>query len=146
MAQSPPKYATDEFLNSLFQKSCRDRLMKEVYIHFSLNHPNIVKFYGLVFETGNQGKCGFVLEFMTNGDLLEYFINKRPNLSFKLRLLHDVASGMEYLHTRIPPIIHGDLKMNNILISDDLHAKVFIYLCRLGIYTIGYLRGHYNEY
>ena len=53
----------------------------------------------------------------------------------KLILAHGVVCGMEYLHSIRPdPVIHADLKMQNILVGDGLVAKVcvivyFVYNC-----------------
>jgi len=37
---------------------------------------------------------------------------------------YNVVSGMKYLHSLIPPVIHSDLKIQNVLISDKFVAKV----------------------
>jgi len=45
----------------------------------------------------------------------------------KLFLANGVVSGMEYLHSIRPhPVIHGDLKVQNILVGDGLVAKVCV--------------------
>ncbi|KIO32095.1 hypothetical protein M407DRAFT_67158, partial [Tulasnella calospora MUT 4182] len=36
----------------------------------------------------------------------------------------DVVTGVEYLHTRQPPICHGDLKSLNILVNSSYHAVI----------------------
>jgi len=42
-----------------------------------------------------------------------------------LYLAHGVVCGMEYLHSIQPhPVIHGDLKVQNVLVGDGLVAKV----------------------
>ena len=47
----------------------------------------------------------------------------------KLFLSQGVVCGMEYLHSRSPdPVIHGDLKIQNVLVADGLVAKVCITL------------------
>jgi len=44
-----------------------------------------------------------------------------------LFLAHGVVDGMEYLHSIRPhPVIHGDLKIQNVLVGDGLVAKVCI--------------------
>jgi len=42
----------------------------------------------------------------------------------KLSIVNDVCCGLEYLHSRIPPIIHRDLTPNNILLCYHLRAKI----------------------
>ncbi|KDQ17887.1 hypothetical protein BOTBODRAFT_29190 [Botryobasidium botryosum FD-172 SS1] len=54
---------------------------------------------------------------MQNG-AADDFVRKNPDVN-RVRLLVQIAQGLEYMHTRNPPVIHGDLKANNILISDD---------------------------
>ncbi|KAF8995898.1 kinase-like domain-containing protein [Cyathus striatus] len=39
-----------------------------------------------------------------------------------MSLILDVARGLNYLHTHNPPVIHGDLKGNNVLITDEGRA------------------------
>ena len=49
------------------------------------------------------------------------------DLSKKLRLAHGVVGGMEYLHSVQPaPVVHGDLKTQNVLVADGLIAKVCV--------------------
>ena len=43
----------------------------------------------------------------------------------KLFLAHGVVRGMKYLHSILPhPVIHGDLKIQNVLVGDGVTAKV----------------------
>ena len=42
----------------------------------------------------------------------------------KIRIAHEVIRGMQYLHTRTPSVVHGDLKVQSVLIGDDYIAKV----------------------
>ena len=47
--------------------------------------------------------------------------------AWKLWVAYEVSLGMNYLHTaRERPVIHGDLKIRNVLIGDGFRAKVFI--------------------
>ena len=45
-------------------------------------------------------------------------------LSLKCSILHDVASGLTYLHERSPPIIHRDLSARNVLLNSGMVAKI----------------------
>ena len=97
------------------------QLMKEIQIHSKLQHPNIVQLLGIVFEPLNYG---LILEYMDHGDLSEYLYKMKPEYREKLKLIHNVACGMDYLHRTKPPVIHGDLKVQNILVSSNEIAKV----------------------
>jgi len=44
----------------------------------------------------------------------------------KLSFAHGIVCGMNYLHSQHPPVIHSDLKIENILVSDRLVAKVIV--------------------
>jgi serine/threonine protein kinase len=46
----------------------------------------------------------------------------RPELSYSV--LHDVALGLNYLHSQETPIIHRDLSSNNVLLTSDMKAKI----------------------
>ena len=96
-------------------------LKDEAKIHMQLDHPNIVKCFAVVFETENYG---MILEFMKHGTAKNFLIPNN-NLRSKMKIIWDVAAGMKYLHSIKPhAVIHGDLKLENVLISEDEIAKV----------------------
>ena len=45
-------------------------------------------------------------------------------LSLKCSILHNVASGLAYLHERTPPIIHRDISAKNVLLTTGMVAKI----------------------
>jgi len=47
----------------------------------------------------------------------------------KTKLLHEISSGMSYLHSR--HILHCDLKLQNILLGEQLNAKVSYIITRM---------------
>lgn len=73
----------------------------------ALKHPNIVTFYGTI---QSEKRRGVVMEFCPNGTLLDYIKKKKTQVPFSaaLKLLTDIARGMQYLHDK--KIIHRDLK------------------------------------
>ena len=54
-----------------------------------------------------------------NGGLLHH-----KNWSKRIQIAADIAEGMEFLHSRKPPLIHRDLKSQNVLLSSDGRAKI----------------------
>jgi len=63
-----------------------------------------------------------VMRWYQNGSASEYLRNRGDVGVNRKSLVLDVARGLNYLHTLTPPIVHGDLKSNNVLITDDGHA------------------------
>jgi len=103
----------------------------EVTVHANLTSPHVVKLYGVTLE---QPYC-MVMEYMPNNSLDRYLQNHTPDQvtwTIRVRLAHDVAVGLHYLHTQKPPIIHADLKSLNILLDKDYRAK----LADFGLATI----------
>mmetsp|Transcript_16260 Transcript_16260/g.63394 ORF Transcript_16260/g.63394 Transcript_16260/m.63394 type:complete len:418 (+) Transcript_16260:1-1254(+) len=66
--------------------------------------------------------CVFT-EFCGFGDLRGYLTKRAEekqalNVTDAVHLLHDVAAGMQFLHSAAPPVIHRDLKSPNILLVE----------------------------
>jgi len=104
----------------------RKRLNREVYVWHRLEHPNVVKLFGTSYHI--SGRPAMIMQWYDNGNATEYLSKKNPQAD-RVKLILDVARGMEYLHTHRPPIVHADLKGNNVLITDDGRAA----LCDFGL-------------
>lgn len=63
-----------------------------------------------------------VMQWHQNGSASDYLKNRCYSEVDRLALVLDVARGLKYLHTLKSPIVHGDLKGNNVLITDDGRA------------------------
>lgn len=94
----------------------------------SISHPNLVK----CFEATTKPPFLIVSEFCAGGSLFDslHDSTKQITWSQRLKILLDVAKGMEYLHSQSPIIMHRDLKSCNVLLTKPLsstkqpHAKV----------------------
>ncbi|XP_022714523.1 probable LRR receptor-like protein kinase At1g51890 [Durio zibethinus] len=69
-----------------------------------------------------------IYEYMAKGNLLEYLSDSSSsvlNWERKLRIALEAAQGYDYLHHGCkPPIIHRDVKSTNILLTENLQAKL----------------------
>ncbi|XP_053233759.1 serine/threonine-protein kinase WNK2 isoform X15 [Podarcis raffonei] len=97
----------------------RQRFKEEAEMLKGLQHPNIVRFYDF-WESCLKGKRCIVLvtELMTSGTLKTYLKRFKVMKPKVLRSwCRQILKGLHFLHTRTPPIIHRDLKCDNIFIT-----------------------------
>ena len=87
---------------------------REFSLVVNANHKNLLK---PLYYDSYERKPYLVLPFCKQGSILK-LVGK---LSEKdaWRLLRDVASGLSWLHSMNPPIIHQDIKPDNIMVSDN---------------------------
>ncbi|CAH1444131.1 unnamed protein product [Lactuca virosa] len=97
----------------------------EIELLSRIHHKNVVALVGFCYEQGEQM---LVYEYISNGTLKDNLSGKsgmRLNWMKRLTIALDSAKGLTYLHELAnPPIIHRDIKSNNILVDDQLIAKV----------------------
>ncbi|MBN3281178.1 WNK3 kinase, partial [Polyodon spathula] len=97
----------------------QQRFKEEAEMLKGLQHPNIVRFYDS-WESSLKGKKCIVLvtELMTSGTLKTYLKRFKVMKPKVLRSwCRQILKGLHFLHTRTPPIIHRDLKCDNIFIT-----------------------------
>lgn len=85
---------------------------KELAIWAQLRHPNV-----LALMAYCEDPPMMISPLLPSGNLRTFLAKQSWPLPLALRLLLDVARGMSYLHSRPTPVLHGDLKSQNILIS-----------------------------
>ncbi|XP_059433157.1 G-type lectin S-receptor-like serine/threonine-protein kinase LECRK1 [Corylus avellana] len=88
------------------------------------HHKNLVRLLGYCTE---GSKRLLVYEYMSNGSLsdLLFRAERRPDWDERVRIARDVARGILYLHEECEaPIIHCDIKPQNILMDDFWTAKI----------------------
>ncbi|XP_066319154.1 probable serine/threonine-protein kinase WNK4 isoform X1 [Miscanthus floridulus] len=102
-----------------------DRLYTEVHLLKSLKHGNVMKFYYSWID--DQSKTiNVITELFTSGSLRHYR-QKHPRVNLKAikNWARQILHGLDYLHSHQPPIIHRDLKCDNIFVNGN-HGEVKI--------------------
>ncbi|KAJ6937921.1 leucine-rich repeat receptor-like protein kinase [Populus alba x Populus x berolinensis] len=97
----------------------------EIELLSRVHHKNLVSLLGFCYQLGEQM---LVYEYIKNGTLTDCISGKsgfKLSWTKRLGIAIDSARGIAYLHELAnPPIIHRDIKSTNILLDDQLIAKV----------------------
>ncbi|KAG8895391.1 hypothetical protein FRC01_012408, partial [Tulasnella sp. 417] len=102
------------------------RFSSQVVLSSRLGHESIIELVG----------CSALYDFttvavvtarMVNGNLAHY-MEKGVEMNGKLELARGIMGGLEYLHSREPPVVHGNIAPSNVLISETGKAV----LCDVG--------------
>ena len=102
-------------------QAIRQKFLNECVLMSKLKHPNIVQFLGVHSTKDNEY---LVMEYM-HMDLAQCLQTYRDiPASVKVSILHDVSYGLLHLHSQDPPILHRDLTATNILLTQDMRAKI----------------------
>uniref|UniRef100_A0A8C3UM45 LIM domain kinase 2 n=1 Tax=Catharus ustulatus TaxID=91951 RepID=A0A8C3UM45_CATUS len=89
--------------------------LTEVKVMRSLDHPNVLKFIGVLYK---DKKLNLLTEYIEGGTLKDFLRNADPfPWEQKVSFAKGIASGMAYLHSMC--IIHRDLNSHNCLIKLD---------------------------
>ena len=115
---------TEVALKKLKTISLKEENLKEFKREVSslsiIRHPNLVLFMGAIAE---QDNICIVTEYCDGGTLFS-LLHQRKEINIpwelRIRILLEIATGMNFLHTNIPQIIHRDLKSLNILLTNKI--------------------------
>ncbi|WJX34628.1 putative serine/threonine-protein kinase wnk7 [Trifolium repens] len=94
-----------------------ERLYSEVHLLRSLKHSNIVRFYNSWIDDKHRN-VNMITELFTSGSLRQYRKkHKKVDMKAVKGWARQILMGLIYLHNHNPPIIHRDLKCDNIFIN-----------------------------
>ncbi len=92
-------------------------IKREALISTSLRHPHILN----VFSYGEHGKSVYmVMPLLAGGNLADLVCTKRPSLNEISRIIGQVASALDFIHSH--GLVHRDIKLENILIDENGQA------------------------
>ncbi|KAL0542372.1 hypothetical protein IC582_022477 [Cucumis melo] len=95
------------------------RLYSEVHLLKSLKHENIIKFYSYWVDDKHK-TINMITELFTSGSLRQYRKKHRKvDLKAFKNWARQILRGLTYLHGHNPPIIHRDLKCDNIFVNGN---------------------------
>lgn len=96
------------------------RLYSEVHLLSTLKHDSIIRFYTSWIDV-DQKTFNFITEMFTSGTLREYRKKyRRVDIRAIKSWARQILQGLVYLHSRDPPVIHRDLKCDNIFVNGHL--------------------------
>lgn len=105
---------------SIKNEKTKTKLLSEIKIHKSLNHPNIVKFIDCFEDDVN---VYILLEICPNHSLMDLLKRRKlvsePEVRF---FMTQVIGAIMYLHRRM--VVHRDMKLGNIFFDPDMNVKI----------------------
>ena len=100
-----------------------EELLGEAIMLSRIGHPNIVRVFNADVMEIDAGLCGFfTMEYVAGGTLDRYwrsFAGRFVPVEQTLDIIKQVCQGLMVAHSEQPPIIHRDIKPQNILVGYD---------------------------
>ncbi|XP_013788825.2 serine/threonine-protein kinase PLK2-like [Limulus polyphemus] len=97
-----------------------EKILREVEVHNLLEHKNIVRFYGC-FE--DEKHIYILLENCPRKSLAHVLKKRKVLTEQEVRYyIHQLVEGVEYIHNC--GVIHRDLKLGNLLLSENMEVKI----------------------
>jgi len=102
--------------DAVVPEEIKKQMRRESTIMCSLNHPNVIKIFGVVPERG-----WIIMELCDRGSLKSILLDKETQIELTelVRYAAETATGVAYLHDKDISIIHGDLKADNVLVREN---------------------------
>lgn len=114
--------------NAITTLNEKEMFLREIEIWSQIkSHPNILQFYGACHISQHPS---ILSEYCSQGTVKSYTSKKAVSPEQKLQIMHGIITGLYHLHQN--NIIHGDIKSDNILITENGKPKI----CDFGLSVI----------
>lgn len=108
-----------------------EEMLGEALVLSRIGHPNIVRVFDANVTDTSRGLCGFfTMEYVAGGSLDRFWRSHGDRLvpiQTTIDLIRQVCRGLAVAHREKPPLVHRDIKPQNILVGyepDGLRARV----------------------
>jgi serine/threonine protein kinase len=108
-----------------------ERLLEEAILLSRIGHPNIIRVFDAnVTETSSGVRAYFTMEYVAGGSLEQFWRSHGAAfvpVETALEVIKQVCNGLTVAHAEKPPIVHRDIKPQNILVgydADGLRARI----------------------
>ena len=100
-----------------------EKMLGEAILLSKIGHPNIIRVFDANVTETSKGECGyFTMEYIAGGSMERFWqshSNKFVPIETAIDIMKQVCAGLSVAHSSSPPIIHRDIKPQNILIGYD---------------------------
>lgn len=103
-----------------------DKIRNELAIIKDLDHPNIIKYKEIVYNTKNA-YVEFIMELCSYNVIEKTYKGEYSDEICIRKFGEDILKGLEYLHGK--KVVHRDLKGSNVLVGLDGDAKIIDFGC-----------------
>lgn len=98
-----------------------DQMNREIEILRSLKHPRIIELH---FDLQAHGDVLLGMEFAAGGMLFDKIKVGKLSYEVAAQYVYELFDALAYIHGLTPPVIHRDIKLENILLDGEGHVKL----------------------
>jgi len=103
-----------------------EQFLEEAIILSRVGHPNIIRVFDANVTETSKGICGFfTMEYIAGGSLDHFWKSHASQfvpIETSVEIMKQVCRGLAVAHSERPPIIHRDIKPQNILVGYDMNG------------------------
>jgi len=100
-----------------------EQMLEEAVMLSQMGHPNIIRVFDANIADTSRGMCGFfTMEYVAGGSLDQFWRShgvQFVRVNTAVEIIRQVCRGIAVAHSGTPPLIHRDIKPQNILVGYD---------------------------